>query len=372
MSKFLHVIAFDIPFPANYGGAIDVFYKLKALNECGVKLILHCFEYNRAEAPELELICDKVYYYRRNTSFFANLSVLPYTVYSRKNRQLIENLTRDDYPILFEGLMSCYYLTDKRIQHRIKLYREANIEHDYYLELAKSTTIFIHKLYFLIESVKFKLFEPRLQAADSIIAVSQSDAKQLKNRFPNKKVEFIPCFHPNNEVISLAGTSDYVLYHANLSVAENELAALYLCEQVFSQLPHKCIISGLNPTKHLQKTISQYQNIQLEANPNNERMNELIQQAQVHMLVTFQGTGLKLKLLNTLFMGRHLLVNTLMLEGSGLNELCTISDTNFGQIDACNQLMEIPFTQMDIDLRKKKLFPQFSNKEQAKILCNLF
>ncbi len=372
MSKFLHVISFDIPFPANYGGAIDVFYKLKALNDCGVKIILHCFEYNRVQASELELICEKVNYYQRNTSIFAHLSLLPYTVYSRKNDLLIQNLMLDDYPILFEGLMSCYYLADSRIENRVKIYREANIEHDYYRELAKSTKSFPNKLYFLVESFKFKTYEPTLQAASSLIAVSQSDANQLKKRFPDKIVKFIPCFHPNNELISLVGKSDYLLYHANLSVPENEFAAIYLCENIFSKLTHNCIIAGLKPTKRLRNLISIFSNIQLEANPDAERMKELVQQAQVNVLVTFQGTGLKLKLLNALFMGRHLLVNKMMLEGSGLDVLCTISDVDVEQIQACNRLMEIPFTLSDIELRQNILFPQFSNTEQANVLCELF
>ena len=41
--KHLHIIAFDIPLPANYGGAIDIF-NLKALHEQGV-YALHCFDY---------------------------------------------------------------------------------------------------------------------------------------------------------------------------------------------------------------------------------------------------------------------------------------------------------------------------------------
>lgn len=372
MSKYLQVISFDIPYPANYGGAIDVFYTLKALNESGVKIILHCFEYNRVKAPELELICEKVYYYHRNTSFFAHLTLLPYSVFSRKNKLLIQNLLNDEYPILFEGLMSCYYLTDVRLKDRLKLYREANIEHEYYRELARSAQSIIPKLYFLIESYKFKLFEPKLQSADSLIAVSQSDASQLQHRFPNKLVKFVPCFHPNNELVSLPGKSDYLLYHANLSVSENEFAAIYLCEKVFSKLTHSCIIAGLNPTNRLRNIVSKYPNIQLEANTDSERMRELVQNAQVNVLVTFQGTGLKLKLLNTLFMGRHVLVNKLMLEGSGLDALCTISDIDNEQVAACNRLMNIPFTLSDIELRKNLLFPQFSNSVQAKVLADLF
>ena len=103
MDKYLNIVSFNIPYPANYGGVIDVYYKLEALRACGVKLILHCFEYERPHAPELESICDKVFYYKRRTGVIANLTWLPYNVYSRKDHRLIENLLQNDYPILFAG-----------------------------------------------------------------------------------------------------------------------------------------------------------------------------------------------------------------------------------------------------------------------------
>ena len=70
MNKTLHVVALNIPWPANYGGVIDIYYKIKALHECGVKIILHCFEYERPHAAELEAICKEVHYYgsRKNQS----------------------------------------------------------------------------------------------------------------------------------------------------------------------------------------------------------------------------------------------------------------------------------------------------------------
>ena len=68
--KHLHVVSFDVPFPANYGGIIDVFYRIKTLSESGVKIHLHCFEYsrNRIRPKELEDICFSVDYYQRKES----------------------------------------------------------------------------------------------------------------------------------------------------------------------------------------------------------------------------------------------------------------------------------------------------------------
>ena len=56
MDKNLHVISFDIPWPVNYGGVIDVFYKITALAGLGVKIHLHCFEYGRKESKELNWV----------------------------------------------------------------------------------------------------------------------------------------------------------------------------------------------------------------------------------------------------------------------------------------------------------------------------
>ena len=74
----LHIISFDVPYPANYGGVIDVFYKMKALHEAGIKIHLHCFEYGRPAAKELESLCEKVYYYKRNMSKLQLFSKLPF------------------------------------------------------------------------------------------------------------------------------------------------------------------------------------------------------------------------------------------------------------------------------------------------------
>ena len=371
MKKQLHVISFDIPYPANYGGAIDVYYRLKALYENGVEITLHCFEYRVNQDEELEKICKKVYYYKRNISVSAHFSYLPYAVFSRKHPELLNNLLKDDYPIIFEGLMSCYYLNNSKLKHRNKIIRQANIEHEYYLNLAKSTLSLKNKIYYYVEALKFRLFEKNIRFADTLLAVSQTDADYLSSRFPSKKMLFIPCFHANNELSSICGQSDYILYQGNLAVAENEIAAIYLCREVFSKIKFKCIIAGLNPTKRLQKIVSEFQNISLVSNPSEDEMKDLTQHAQINALVSFQPTGLKLKILNTLFSGRHVLANTTILEGTGLHSLCHVSDNCAGQIELCKQLMQIPFIQDDIDKRKNLLFPQFSNAEQAKIIIDL-
>lgn len=98
----LHIISFDIPYPPNYGGIIDVYYKLVALKRAGVKIHLHCYEYGRKPAQELEQWCENVYYYPRSTGIWNSLYKRPYIVQSRRSKELINRLIQDEYPILLK------------------------------------------------------------------------------------------------------------------------------------------------------------------------------------------------------------------------------------------------------------------------------
>ena len=372
MSKIINIVSLNIPYPANYGGVIDIYYKIKSLHACGIKIILHCFEYERPRASELENICEEVFYYKRTTGILINLSILPYNVYSRKDKRLIDNLLKNNYPILFEGLHTCYYLNDSRLKGRFRIFRECNIEHDYYREIGNAENNWLKKCFYYIEAMRFKRFQSKVATADLILSVSQADAAYLQKTFPANYAEFMPCFHGNDSLSVNPGQSDFILYHGKLSVKENEKAVLYLIKNIFPKLPdYRCIIAGMNPSKTLLKTASKYENITVEANPSVERINDLIRTAQINLLVTFQDTGLKLKLLNSLFTGRYVVVNPMMLTGSGLDELCYIADNHIDIIKICEDLMQKPFTEDALELRKKLLFPTFSNEYQAERLIKL-
>lgn len=371
MDPYINIVAFNIPWPANYGGVIDVYYKILALHRCGVKIILHCFEYERPHSPELEAICEKVYYYKRTTGLSANVTLLPYNVNSRKKLELLSNLLQNKYPILFDGLHCCYYMNDPLLKGRKMIYRESNIEHDYYRHLAKAESQFIKKCFFLVEAWRFKRYQKVLANADLMIVVSSTDAAYLQKEFPGKRVEYMPSFHHNDRITAAPGQSGFLLYHGKLSVTENTRAALYLIKNVFSRLKYPCIVAGMNPPQILQEAAAPYPNITIEANPSAERMDYLTQEAQINMLITFQATGLKLKLLNSLFAGRHAVVNQDMVTGSGLEQLCHIANTKEEMIHTCNLLMEKPLTEEQIERRQEVLFPLYSNKQQGERLYNM-
>ena len=358
----LHIIAFDVPYPANYGGVIDVFYRVKALSEAGVKVHLHCFEYGRGEQEILNR-CHEVKYYKRDTSFGKQLSLTPFIVNSRKSEALVLDLLKDDYPILCEGLHTTAVLLDKRLRNRKVFVRAHNVEHDYYNGLAEVERCGWKRLFYHVEAWKLRRYEPVLKNAAGIFAISQKDADYFKQFYNN--VTLVPGFSATDSVCSETGRGEYVLYHGNLSVRENEDAAKWLIENVFAELDLHCIVSGLNPSDKLKKLVDTYTNVTLMANPDDAEMIDLLRQAQVNILVTNQPTGLKLKLLNALYNGRFCLVNSDMVKGTSLDTLCVVADEPKQMIAEIKRLMEEDFTEDDIEKRDAQMRQLYDNEANA-------
>jgi len=120
LDKHLHIVSFDVPFPANYGGVFEIYHTLRSLHREGVKIHLHCFDYGRGQQPELKKYCATVDYYERHTGHKGFSMKLPYIVSSRANPALLENLSKDDHPILLEGIHTSYYLQDESWKNRNK------------------------------------------------------------------------------------------------------------------------------------------------------------------------------------------------------------------------------------------------------------
>ncbi|MBL7930843.1 MAG: glycosyltransferase [Bacteroidia bacterium] len=374
MSESLNIVSFDVPFPANYGGVIDVFYKLYWLKQSGVKIHLHCFTYGRQPSEELEQLCERVYYYERKTGLLKNISFDPYTVSSRKSVELEKNLLSNDYPILFEVLHTCYLLDDPRFKNRKKIYRHSNIEHEYYLELSRSEKNFVKRLYLKIEAFKLKGFEKILKHANLILAVNARDTEYFRRKFPKVKSVYLPSFHPNISVSVKEGRGDYILFHGNLGISENYEAAVWLLDKVLSKISYPSVIAGLNPPAFLEDKVSKVKGAKLRKSPNEEEMTQLIRNAQVHVLYTAQPTGLKLKLLNVLFKGRYVVCNANMVSGTGLssNNTLLIKDHEDQLIQAIKDCFVKDFSASSVKEREDSV-AHFKNQLNAqKLISEIF
>jgi hypothetical protein len=368
LKQVLHIISFDNPYPPNYGGVIDVFYKLKYLHEQGVEIYLHAFEYGRKPTHELNKFCKKVFYYQRRNFVNPFIGNLPYIVNTRNSEELLDNLLIDGAPILFEGLHTCFFLNHPKLKDRRKIVRMHNIEHEYYQKLEDVERNFFKKYFFAKESQRLREYEQVLHSADLILSISPNDNNYLLSKFG--KVTYVPAFHPNEEVTAVPGKGRYVLYHGKLSVGENDEAARFLVEHVFSKLNIPFYITGDRPSPMLKAMVEQQEQIKIFDHLSTEQISELIQQAHINILPTFQNTGIKLKLINVLYQGRFVLANEIMVNNTGLEPLCEVANTADEMVVSLKVLMKKEFTPAAIDQRKEVLKHAFDNADNARKLCN--
>ncbi len=77
-------------------------------------------------------------------------------------------------------------------------------------------------------------------------------------------------------------------------------------------------------------------------------------------------------MLNALYIGRHCLVNTAGVDGSGLETACTIANDEAAFKNAIAELYAMPFSEEDISKRKTLLAGLNNNKLNAEKIIHLF
>lgn len=367
--KKLHIVCHDVPWPADYGGVVDLFYKLKALHAEGIKIILHCFLYGqRSKQDELNKYCEEVHYYKRLTGWKGFSLTKPYIVQSRANPLLLENLLKDDHPVLLEGVHCTAFLSGLKKQNKKVFLRLHNVEALYYSHLFKYEKNIFRKLYYQNESIFLAKYEKWLPDSLPIFGVSKNDINYYREFFGKENVKYLPIFIPDKEIKSKEGMGEYCLYHGNLAVIENEKAALWLLKKVFSKINIPFIIAGRNPSKRLHRKVAKYNNAKLVVSPEDDELKDLIENAQIHVLPSLNKTGVKLKLINALYNGRHCVVNDAAVGGSGLDATCHIGVNEKAIASIIMQLYRQPFSEEEIALRKKLLPDIFNNEKNARQL----
>lgn len=363
--KHLHIVTHDVPYPVDFGGVFDLFHKIRTLHAKGLKIHLHCFTYKRPPQPELEQYCESVNYYPRERSIRKFSFSIPFIVNSRSGQNLISNLLKDDHPVLLEGIHCTYPLYRDALKDRKVVVRLHNVEYAYYHQLARNESNLLKKWYYQRESRLLKKYEAIIAKKSCLLAVSKQDVETYRHVFGAADIHYLPVFTPFASASGKAGKGCFCLYHGNLSVNENERAALWLLKEVFSKLDLPLVIAGKGPSAKLEQLAHRQQNTCLVADPSEAEMADLVDKAHVHILPSFNNTGVKLKLLNALANGRHCLVNAAAVAGSGLEGYCHIAVDASSFADQLTSLYDTPFTEEEIQKRKELLQREFNNEVNA-------
>ncbi len=370
MDKHLHIVSFDVPFPANYGGVFEIYHTLRSLHREGIKIHLHCFDYGRGEQPALKQYCASVHYYARHTGHKGFSMHLPYIVGSRNHEGLLEELQKDHHPVLMEGIHSSYLLHSGALKDRKVALRLHNIEHEYYRQQGKQSSSLFRKMYYWNESRLLKHYERRHANDCLILAMAEKDAAYYREHFGSSQVAYLPPFIGWDYPLCQEGVGHFVLYHGNLGVEENHKVASWLLDEVFNDVEIPFVIAGKDPSPTLEHLAHRQKHTCIVSNPSDNEMEDLIRKAQIHILPSFTDTGIKFKLLHAVFCGRHIITNENMVEGTRLDSACHLAHSAQAFKSILMQLYRKPFTDDEISLREKLLHHYYNNTDTARRLIS--
>ncbi len=326
----IHIVAFDIPSPPDYGGIIDVYYRAKALKDAGYYVIMHCFEYGRGRNNPTHEIAHEVFYYDRPKRLIDAFSSLPFIVKSRNNPELLKRLQQDNDPVLLEGQHCTGFYKELSAGGRKVAIRMHNVEWHYYDLLSKREPKLSRKIFFRREAKKLMHHEPALFGA-TLFCVTAADTEYYQ------KLGMHPMLTPSlykDDVQPYLENAGFVLFQGNLTISENVEAVLAILKE-WDRKPFALplVIAGKDPDAGLRQEVES-RGAKLIANPSNEEMNNLLQSANVHLLISFQPAGLKLKVLMALNSQKPCVATPEILFGTEFPQFCTMWDQEAPLADA--------------------------------------
>jgi len=328
--KELHLISFNYPYPPSYGGIIDVYYKIKALSDLGIKIHLHCFVNNIPESLDAEIknITENVFFYRKKKNPFSYFSIVPFAAAMRNSNSLFENLMKIKAPVLFEGLQTTQIISQLK-NKGFKLYlRHHNNETEYYKGLSSSEKNIFKKIIYKIESLKYSGYQKKvLKEFETVFCLSEKEYNEVNSY--SKNAELIHIFHGNRFVKILGKKGNYFFFHGDLSISDNK-KALDETINLFKNLPqYQLVVASDRADNDIKKKISNIVNIDLVPIETTENLHRLFENAHANILLSYQNSGTKVKLFNALYNSRFVIINQNITDDHALMDLCLFgSDMN--------------------------------------------
>lgn len=371
MSRYLHIICPENPLPADNGRHIDIINRMMILKKAGISIHLHVFtQDDLAGSSLLNEYCEKLVTYPVKNKYHSSLPDLPLHISIYSNEDLIRSLTENDWPILMEGIPCASLLDSIKVANRkiiVRIYQDKNVtgKDDSWAD----TNIF-SRVSFLSKKHQLKKYISQLNGKCVFACSSLQESALLQSDYNLDEIMVLSLFPGWQEITGKEGVGNFCLYHGNLSIPENEEAALWLLEKVFTKIKVPLVIAGKSPSARVEKIAHLYQHTCLVADPSEKEMDDLVKKAHINVLPSFKKNhkGTCIKLLHALYEGRHCVVNNRMVEDTGLESACHIGETANAIASIISQLYHYPFAIEEIRLREKLLSGLYDNENNARQL----
>ncbi len=325
-----------VPYPVNDGWTIAVYNMIKGLAKTGNKVTVLCFNTKKHYYPEAKLpqelldSCELHTVYldtdvKPIAAFFNLFSSQSYHItrfiskaFEQKLHELLQTNTFD--VVQFEGLSVTPYVQFARTNSTAKMvYRAHNIEHVIWQRLYQTTTFLPKKLYLKLLTARLKSFEEKqLQYFDAIVPITNQDKSWLKQCQPHLPIHTIPAGLELDTFPAVQPpVNAYSIFHIGaLDWQPNQEALKWFLTSVWpllqKQLPHlQFFIAGKNtPEAYFNWNIAGVK--VLGQVPNAA---QFMQAHNVMVVPLLSGSGMRLKVIEGMALGKTIVSTTVGAEG---------------------------------------------------------
>lgn len=320
--KILVVSGF-FPYPPVFGGAIDVWERIKGLNALGCTVDLVVTDKSNPEQHQLEILKQHIrnfFFVRRKNHISQMFGNLPLQLLSRKNLSVVDVHQKYDL-IILESEFCWPVVLNRSISYKNIAVRVHNIESHYFKMLGKSSDSLRKKIYYKIEAAKIKKLSSLVFGkAGRLWFISKDDMENVN--LPGKSV-FMP-FPVNEEFVPpRIKEGNNVVFMGSLFMENNLFGLDWYLKKIHPALVaavagyHFYIIGSLKEENA--EILTKYGRLpQVSLVINTPCLKGFYNKAQVFVNPMLHGSGVKVKSVNALVNGVPLVSTGVGAEGIGL------------------------------------------------------
>ena len=324
-----------LPYPLTDGGKIATYNVIKYLALRGHNITLVCFNNENKKYPELEKYC-KLIIIRKNLKtnylglFFNLFSGIPYGIskyYSIVAKKIIYDLLKKNkYDIVhLDHLHTAYYGSFIKKEYNFPvLLQEQNTENIIMKRFYENQRNLFVKFYAYLQYEKLYKYESKIcEIFDCCLMITKIDEEIIKKMNSKIKTSVIPAgvdasyFYP----IELKEEEYSLVSVASMNWLPNIEGIHWFCKEilplVIREIPKaKLYIVGKNPPT----SIRNLSNHHIIVTGFVEDVREYIAKGQIFVVPLKTGSGMRIKILNSLAMGKAIVSTSIGCEGIELTD----------------------------------------------------
>lgn len=319
-----------VPYPLTDGGKIGIYNIVKYLALRGHKITLVCFDDGKNKYPELEKYCKLIIIRKKiKTTYlglFLNLfSSIPYGIskyYSPVAKKKIYDLQKKNkYDIVhLDHLHTAFYGVFIKNNFNLPVVlREHNIENMIMKRFYKNKKNIFVKFYAYLQYKKLYKYESNIcEIFNQCLMITKNDEKIIKEMNPEIKTSVITAgvdtsyFHP----IKIKEEEFSIISVASMDWLPNIEAIEWFCKEILPLVKNeiqaiKFYVVGINPPN----SIKDLADNNVIVTGYLEDVREYIAKCQVFVVPLKTGSGIRIKILNSLAMGKAIVSTSIGCEG---------------------------------------------------------